>query len=153
TVGGIAIIAAVVAILLLILGVALPLFGRTSVTLEPRTIPAGASADELLAVGLDDYSTLAYAVTRGGEAVFYNVADGTERERIDLGGGGTRLTEVQTWGNIYHALIWEDGRVTFASVSMRPVFDDAGQRSIEHKLEILSEVPGPDAGRPVRTVA
>lgn len=155
TIGGVAIIVTVVGILLLILGVAMPLFASTSAERRAESIETNLAPDDILAIGVGDYGQIAYVITAGGEAVFFNIGDGSERDRVSLlpEEPPATLVEVQTWGNIFHALVWSDGRVSFTEVSIRTRFDEEGNRSVIHSVEPGKTLPAPDAGAALKTVA
>ena len=164
TIGGMAIIATVFGMLLLILRVALPLFFPPDSTLLLDTPVAVEAGTPVLASGADEYLETAYVVTGAGEVIFYDLPEGDEaaRETISPPEDGPGVARVESWTQprenqspLYHehALHWTDGSITLASVRFEPVYGE-GDRYIAHEIITGEHLPAaPEAAlSTVRTI-
>jgi len=150
TVGGVAIIVSVIAILFLIVKVTLPLFEapqaqQTASFSLPRSpeIPFG----EPILTGVDEYLQTGYAADPRGRFVFFSLADGALRDSAIIepeSSTGPFIQSVESFGGNRHNLLWSDGSVTMAEVRFEPRFDARGERSIFHEVAIIATLP-PDA--------
>lgn len=141
TIGGVAVIATVVAMLVLILRVAAPLFAGSSATLVRHVDPGPIAGDAVLAVGMDDYLENGYVIAADGRIAFYDLGAGTLRETRDLSveeNKPRRIVTVDSWGDQSHTLRWDDGAVSIIQVRFRPRHDEAGVRAIEYSIERLA---------------
>ena len=143
TLGGMLVIAAVIAIILLIIRVALPMFMPAKAQLAHRLPAVG--ADEQLAVGIDDYQEAAFVLDRQGRFTFTHPAAGTVITVIEAGGDQPpRLVQaIEPYRNDTFNLLWQDQSLTVARVVFTPRFDDAGKRTIVPEVAILKELPPP----------
>lgn len=117
--GGLIIIASILAILLVIVAEIVPLFrpARAELVAAPaaRAVPIGAEA-----VGVDEYREIAYAVTPEGTLQFVALrVPGTYPPVPVPGLDGARLTSASDLGRNRHALGTSDGRV----VPLHVVYD------------------------------
>ena len=147
TVGGLLVIASVIAILLLIVKVTLPLFLPATATPLPE-MPGAQRLAEELAVGIDDYQEVAYTVDRQGNFAFHSLASGELIEKIPAPAGKEGLTvkAVELHRNNIYTLLWSDHSVSAASVSFRLFFAEDGRRSLLPELEVLADLPAAAVG-------
>lgn len=132
-VGGIAIIFTVVAMLVLIVSVAMPLFSTpTAHRIEemPSTVSPGARP---VAAGVDDYFELGYVIDSRGTLRILNLRQKTTRDTIPLREGlnGLSIVNAERWGGENVTLLWSDGVSTAHSIRLRVRFDEEGNRSLE----------------------
>ena len=155
--GGLAIIFSVIFILVLIAKVSLPLFFSPSAELYAKVALDPARQQNLLAIGMDEYLETGYTLDERGELSFFNLKNGQQLDRQQLGsdGSGSRLLAVESFGRLNHSLLWEDGSLTIVQVKFSPVFDEANnnQRSIAHQLERRARFAPPAGDRTVMTLA
>ena len=135
--GGMAIISSVVLILVLIAKVSLPLFFAADAKLYSRV--ESSRPEQILAIGMDEYLETGYTLNAQGELIFFTIKDGHELDRVQLKAQDpvTRLVAVENFGQLNHALLWEDGSLTIEQIIFKPFFDAANgnQRSIAHQVE------------------
>jgi len=182
TLGGILIIASVIAIVVLIVWVTLPLFGGARADLQVAVpLPEPVPRDEILTVGVDfvelgqqaaDNSVTGYTVTRDGtftflEFVWPGDAARGERHRPEAvrprvigrqkvpappGREDRTLQRVERPGGSEHTLLWSDGSVSLVDAVLTAQADELGRRTSQYALEVRGSV-APDGGdRPVRAV-
>ncbi len=149
TVGGIAVIFSVIAILFLIVRVTIPLFKPASVealhTLANHDLP-----ENILALGLDDYRENAFTVDRQGQLRFQGLQKAGIEYIIDLSSGSAKtLREIKEAGPNLYSLLWQDGSISLVTIDFRPSFDQDGKRTIVPFSEFISELPAPQAPSPV----
>jgi phosphate transport system permease protein len=152
--GGMAVIFSVIFILLLIVKVALPLFAESRAEVFSR-YPAGMPAEEILAVGTDDYLEAGFTLDRSGTLRFYATVDGREIDQVALlpPRPGTFLLAAENHDGQLYDLLWSDGSLTLEQIAFRPEFDAAGQRTIANNLDRLAEFPAPAGVQPLRSLA
>jgi phosphate transport system permease protein len=143
TVGGLFIIACVMAILFLIASVSLPLFtpARARITAS-FTLPAGETP---LAVCLDAYKESVVLFTPAGARIV-DAATGTFKELVPLAppspDGNDRVRQARNNGDGSFTLLWEDGGATLERVSFTPFFDpESGRRTILAAVERVAAFP------------
>jgi len=143
--GGIVIIASILAILFVILAEAWPLFRRPSAERLGATVSGGvpAAGD---ALGVDEYREIAYAISPDGVVQFTPLrVAGTYPPVAVPDGRGARVTAVAEVGRGHHVLGTSDGRIVAVDVTFQAGFKD-GRRVLEPRAEF-----GPwatvDAGR------
>ena len=175
TLGGVTVIASVIAILLLIVGVTVPLFlparaDRFATASLPKELPA----DQVLAVGVEldageqggVNSVVAHAVTRDGRAVFLEIPGGAEGQS----GGTVRVTSQQplappgaakgltirscerSAGSAY-SLLWSDGSVSLVQVSAKVEIGPQGKRNVKQQAQTVTTVAADKALAPVFALA
>ena len=140
TVGGMAIIFCVILILILIAKVSLPLFYTPDAELQDSfTLADKVPADQVMAVGMDEYRETGYVLDSDGLIHFFNVHDGSKLDNLQLksANGDTRLRAVDRFGRLNHVLLWSDGSTTVEQIKFFPFFDEHNdnQRSIRHKVD------------------
>ena len=150
TTGGIAIIASVILILVLIVEVALPLLMPSRAKLVTQfELPAEAGPAEVVAVEMDDYLETAAALTRDGRFVFVDVQRGTQMGEESLRANAFETHEiayVEELGSREFSVLWRDGTTTLYSLLLAAKFDDAGQRYIDHTVRTVAEMAAPGPG-------
>ncbi len=143
TVGGIAVIFSVIAILFLIVKVTLPLFKPSSVE-ELYTLPQQGQAENILAIGLDDYQENIFTINRQGHLHFQALREDGQDAFVDLSSGSAKLVRhLATVEPGLFSLLWEDGGVSLVAIDFRPQFDQHGKRTIVPGAEIIEELPPP----------
>ena len=128
TLGGVTVIASVVAILALIVGVTVPLFRalRAEVVCTshlPNTLPG----EDVLALGIDmgmsEADVTAFIWTTGGAVAFVDVRTGKllgqERPTPPAGGGKRSLGQVDSLGGGRYSLLWSDGAMSLVEIAAR----------------------------------
>jgi phosphate transport system permease protein len=129
--GGILVIAAILAILIVIVAQVLPLFRAPSAS--PRTTVQAAVAGPPLGAGIDEHRTIIYLVTASG-VQFVSAADGAtisqvRPERL----GGARIVAVSALGRGQIALGLSDGRIMPVEVKFAISYPE-GTRKISPEL-------------------
>ena len=121
--GGVAIVAAVVTILLLILNVALPLFRSPRIELLSRAPLAspGAVAANLIAVGVDEYLKTPYAIDRKGAMLFAADGKATSAASLKPPHPGATLQSCAASGPQTFTVLWSDGTVEIATVGAKSI--------------------------------
>jgi phosphate transport system permease protein len=147
--GGIVIIASILAILFVIVAEVWPLFrppwAERVGAVVPGAVPAGSDA-----VGVDEYRESAYSISPDGVMQFtpLRVAGSYPPVSVpDL--HGARVTATDEFGGGHHVLGTSDGRIVPVAVTFSAEFRD-GRRVLEPKAEIGS--PGaidPERARPI----
>ena len=157
TIGGMAIIFCVIFILFLIADVSLPLFSSPDKQLHSSFQLDNQSGNGLLALGMDEYLETGYRLNRNGKLEFFNVADGSPLDSIQLTSetGDEQLLSAQSYGRQKYVLSWDDGSISIEQVKFYPFFDEQNnnQRSIRHKVEKLAFFAPPEKGLPLKSVA
>jgi phosphate transport system permease protein len=155
-VGGIVIIAAILAILLVIVAEVYPLFREPAATLV-RSYPAPnpASAWRLAGaegLGVDEYREIAYGIDRRGTLQLLNLKDGKALPPVPIAGlGDARVSAVGHAGATGYVIGTSDGRVIplemrfeagfpggVRTVTPRPVFGDPAALDPDGKRSIRS---------------
>jgi phosphate transport system permease protein len=142
TAGGLSVIVCVLGILVLIARVAFPLFLPASTRLianPPAPVANGEST--ILAVGLDEFRSIAFTFTDDGALTFFRTANGEVLQRHLLsppGGGSSRLHAAQEFGALNYSLRWANGALSVLHVSFKPEFAGDGTRTIVPQLEELA---------------
>ncbi len=154
TAGGLMVIVSVLGILILIAGVAAPLFKPARA--ERLELPAApAPAAEPLAVGADEYLENGYVLDRRGVFSFYGLERGEllgEEPLTPPTATAGEVRQVDTPAVNLFSIEWEDGSLTLARVRFAPGYDAAGERTIERELENLGSMPAPAGARPRRSL-
>ena len=158
TLGGIAIVVAVLGILVFIGAQAVPLFRNAEVTPVARhAVGTGISAGTpaFRAVGMDEYRKYLYTVEPDGHVAFHRFETGETVQRIPFPGlaGATVTATSRSASGSYLAAGTADGRVVLAQVRFTPQFD--GQRLADLTLGVRERgsVTVDPSGRPVRQVS
>ncbi|MBI4013689.1 MAG: ABC transporter permease subunit [Candidatus Rokubacteria bacterium] len=153
TLGGLAIIASILAILLVIAAEVYPLFKAP--TAEPvRTLagPVRVTTDAApLGLGVDEYREIVFVVTPGG-LQFFRANDGTPVPAAVLPLNGATVVATSALGRGPFALGLSDGRVLPLEVKFAVSFPE-GRRRVEPEVLATDPIVADPAGRPVRRLA
>ncbi len=154
TVGGMLVIASVIAILLLIIKVTLPLFMPAKAEgIQTIFAAPGAQSQPLLAAGVDNYQEVGFSLDNQGLFTFYDLKTNAV---ITTFGASDTLRTVR--GLDRHddtfTLLWQDGGVTLCQVAYTLTYDDNGKRTVVPELNNRKDLP-PEAlpAAPLRVVA
>jgi phosphate transport system permease protein len=153
TLGGVVIIAAILAILLVIVAEVYPLFRKPTAELVE---PVGEITAQLhsapLAIGVDEYRDIAYVVSRS-EVQFLALDDGKPLKVAPLqGGNGTTAIVTSMLGKGSFAVGFSDGRVIPVTVKFTISFP-GGFRKVEPEVSMADPVQVDASGRPIRRLA
>jgi phosphate transport system permease protein len=149
TLGGITIIASILAILFVIAAEVYPLFRAPSATLA-NTVSSSAPAP--LAVGLDEYREVAYIVTPSG-VQFVQTRDGAPLPTPPfVAPNGTRVTTATPPKGGAFVLGLSDGRVIPVEIKFSVTFP-GGKRQVEPQLIAGEPIMGDPKGGPIRAAA
>jgi len=159
--GGMTIIASVIAILVLIVGVTLPLFRPARATELARVpLPPAISTDDVLCVGTElgmgEHSFSAHVLTRDGTFTLLDLstAELLGRQPIAPPARGTdRVMAVERHAGSRYSLLWADGSVSLVEVKATADFDTQGHRRVEHSAVVLASFPTEGGPAPVRAQA
>ncbi|MBI4735553.1 MAG: ABC transporter permease subunit [candidate division NC10 bacterium] len=150
TLGGVAIIGSIFAILFVIASEVYPLFKKPTASLV-QTVSTGFAAAPL-GVGVDEYREIAYLVGPSGIR-FHRVTDGSPFPEMALLGLGTaRVVSTSPLGRGPFALGLSDGRVIPVEVKFNVAFQE-GRRTITPDLAAGDPFMADPAGRPIQRLA
>ncbi|MBI3003012.1 MAG: ABC transporter permease subunit [candidate division NC10 bacterium] len=148
--GGIAIIASILAILVVIAVEVSPLF-RTPTAAHVATLPARSRAAPV-AIGVDEYREVAYLATPSG-LQFVSLTEGRLLPTPPLPGlGSASVVSASTPRRDQFALGLSDGRVLPVEVRFAVSFPE-GRRRVDPEVGTGEPLPADPAGRPVRLLA
>jgi phosphate transport system permease protein len=153
TLGGVMVIAAILAILLVIMAEVYPLFKKPTADLVG---PAGEITAQLrsapLAIGVDEYRGIAYVVSEE-EVQFLSLDEGKLLSATPLP-GGHEATAVVTprLGKGTFAIGFSDGRVIPVTVTFNISFP-SGFRRVEPAVSMAEQIQVNVGGRPIRSLA
>ena len=136
TVGGLAVIFCVVAILVLIAREALPLF-RDARVAEAATIDAR-RVGEVVGLGIGDRMENGFILRRDGGVEVFAIPEhpaGARVAAIEPPSPGAVIAEVSGSGDGHFSVWWSTGQVTLDSVRFEARFDDAGVRTLDVEIE------------------
>ncbi len=141
TLGGLLVIVCVIAILVLIVRVAVPLFQPAkSNVLHQFALAAG--PESVLAMGVDEYRETGYVLDDQGIFTFYHLADGVPMLRLDGDPDkDVALKSIELHRNNQYTMLWADNSVTMTEVSFRFLFDQEGKRTIKPEIITLGGFP------------
>lgn len=150
TLGGVAIIASILAILLVIAAEIIPLFKAPSVkTLQSLSIASGTDA---FTIGVDEYREVAYLVTRSGIQVL-SLKDGTPLPSPHLPGlRGATVTASSAPIHGVFTLGLSDGRIIPVEVTFSVSYPE-GTRQITPEFHITDPIAVDPQRRPIRRLA
>jgi phosphate transport system permease protein len=159
TLGGLAVVVAVLGILVFVASEALPLF--TSATLEPRgniqirTALSPANASALRAVGIDEYQKYVFTVEPVGSVVFYRLDSGARALETAIAGRGAATVTSSSRSVVGHyvAAGLSDGRAALMQVVYLPQYEGQTLKDVSIELRDRGNVALDDGGRPVRQVS
>ena len=155
-IGGLGVLAAVIAIFVFVGWEAVPLLRSPATAVVPPPKPLGAP---LLALRSDEYRSVVTVLTGGGELVLVDASSAEIRKRVPLvppGGGGVSADVVAgavTGEPPTLFALTERGALHSATVTPKVSFDDAGRRSIDADVELHEPVDLADAGSAPRHLA
>jgi phosphate transport system permease protein len=159
TLGGIAVVVAVLGILVFVASEAVPLFRPASITPAGEAplraplpaVPAGA----FRAVGIDEYRRYLYFVEPGGRVGIYRADTGDRVRDFRIPGIGSAQVTSSSRSLLGHFLAagLSDGRIALMQVVFRPVYE--GQRLTDLSIDLRDRgVVVADAnGRPIQQVS
>ncbi|MDA1044327.1 MAG: ABC transporter permease subunit [Verrucomicrobia bacterium] len=130
TSGGISIIVCVVAILVLIVKEAVPLFYATQ---AKETYSTSAARESVVAVGSDEYLDNGFIIYRDGKTTFFAVNDIRTPEAIALIPPleNAEITDCESRGNLSYTFTWSNGAVTLDELCFEIIYEnDAARRLI-----------------------
>jgi len=159
TLGGLAVVVAVLGILVFVASEALPLF--TSATLRPRgniqisTALSPTNASSLRAVGVDEYQKYLYTVEPSGSVVFSRLDSGERATDVAVPGLGAATVTSSSRSVVGHfvAAGLSDGRVSLMQVMYVPQYDGQALKDVSIEVRERAIVSLDDAARPVRQVS
>jgi len=151
TVGGLLVIASVIAILVLIVRVTLPLFQPADAEIIHRVAAASGQAP-VLAVGMDDTQEVGFTLDNTGLFSFYDLASGKTFFTAPASTRKAKVQSVESNKNNVFALLWEDSSVTVAQVDFRLLYDEFGQRTVQPEISQLGEYPARRYPAPVKSM-
>ena len=132
-VGGIVVIAAICAILIVIVAQVYPLFRPAAVSLVGSFTPAGLAGEGPapgLSVGLDEYREIGWEVTASGEIALASLARTPAPAPVLVAGlDGARVSAVAGLGRSHYAIGTSDGRVIPLDMAFDVAFE-GGQRVV-----------------------
>jgi len=140
TVGGMLVIASVIAILVLIVRVTLPLFQSADAEVSHRFAVQSGTAP-VLAVGMDDTQEVGFTLDTTGFFSFYDLASGKPFFSAPASTRKAKVQSVESNKNNVFALLWEDNSVTVSQVDFRLLYDESGQRTVQPEISQLGEYP------------
>jgi phosphate transport system permease protein len=156
-VGGIVIIAAILAILVVIVAEVYPLFRAPTATLvasHPAREPG--SAWQLAGgggLGVDEYRTVAFGIDEGGSLRMLSLKDGRALPAVPSPGlGGARVSAVGSGGSSHQLVGTSDGRVIPLEMKFDVAFA-AGERTVTPRPVFGEPSVVDPGGRAIRAVA
>jgi phosphate transport system permease protein len=136
-VGGVLVIVAVVWILVMIARVAMPLFYPPSADLKASFPLPAAVSGKVLALGADENQQVAFVLDESGTFHFLKTADGSVTDSVrapQLPGGATRLASAELIGKSAYALVWDNGAISTAKVTLNSSRAADGGISTSHDV-------------------
>jgi phosphate transport system permease protein len=156
-VGGIVVIAAILAILLVIVAEVYPLFKAPSAALT-RAYPAAdpASAWRLAGaqgLGVDEYREVAYAIDRRGVVQMLGLKDGRALPSVPISGlDGAHVSAIGYGGHSRYVIGTSDGRLIPLEMEFAVTFSDSGRRVEARPAFGEPSVLDPERKRPIRAL-
>jgi phosphate transport system permease protein len=148
--GGVVIIAAILAIFFVIVAEVYPLLKPA--TTSPAAVIATGIASEPLAVGVEEYREVAYIVSRRG-VQFFSVEDGQAIASPPLPTlAGAQIVATSSTGGGHFALGLSDGRILPVDAQFTMSYPE-GQRQISPALEVFDPIVADPHGRPMSVLA
>lgn len=142
TVGGMIIIASVIAILLLIVKVALPLFMPSKATFNHQLPIAYDKQAQPIAVGIDDYKDTAYTLESSGVFTFFRVKDGkTIFSKQIRENGEVAVKSYDRHHNASYTILWEDLQASLVKVAFKLEYDQQGKRIVKPAIQVEETIP------------
>jgi len=152
TLGGLLVIVSVIAILVLIVRVAIPLFMPAKSNIIHQ-FSLASETDTVLAMGVDEYQETAYALNDQGVFTFYHLADGVPVIRLDAGvDKDVPLKSIELHRNNQYTMLWADNSVSMTEVNFRFLFDQEGKRTIKPEITTIGGFAPEDHGADIAGV-
>ena len=158
TMGGIAVVIAVLGILVFVAAEALPLFSsakltsagdvRIAIDLQPDR------AEQMRAAGIDEYRKYVYAVEPAGRVVFHRFESGELASEVPvpgLGTAGVTSTSRTVTGHFVAAGL-SDGRVSLMQVKYLPQYEGEALKDLTIEVVDRGAAVLDETGRPIRQV-
>lgn len=142
--GGIAVIATVIGMLVVILRVALPLFSPSSAERLADGPPIETTS--VVAIGMDDYRENCYVIDDHGAVRFGAVANSKPWTAIDLARPShlaTAIVEAESGPNRTYGLLWDDGAYSVARVQFQLEYDGEGKRVVSYRVQERAKFDAP----------
>ncbi|MDG4476194.1 ABC transporter permease subunit [Thiovibrio frasassiensis] len=152
TLGGLLVIASVIAILVLIVRVTLPLFQPASAKITHR-LQVGSALAPVLAVGMDNTQEVGFTLNDTGMFSFYDLASGKTFSTLPASTRTAKVLSIEDTKNNIFALLWEDNSVSVSRVDFRSLYAANGQRTIQPEISQLGEYPARTYPAQVKSVA
>ena len=152
TVGGLLVIASVIAILVLIVRVTLPLFQTADATIIHRVATASVQPP-VLAVGMDDTQEVGFTLDDNGLFSFYDLASGKTFFTAPASTNKARVHSVESNKNNVFTLLLSDNSVTVSQVDFRLLYAENGQRTVQPEITRMGEYPPRRYPAPVKSLA
>ncbi|MEO6211986.1 MAG: ABC transporter permease subunit [Vicinamibacterales bacterium] len=159
TLGGIAVVVAVLGILVFIASEAVPLFSSASVTAEGRariaTSLTPAHTDTMRAVGIDEYRKYLYAIEPVGEVVFYRLDTGERAREFPVPGLAASTVTSSSRSVVGHSLAagLSDGRAALMQVSYVPEYEGQTLKDLVIEVREQAMITLDQSGRPLRQIS
>jgi phosphate transport system permease protein len=160
TLGGIAVVVAVLGILVFVASEALPLFRGASATRVGQTqIPtAVAPADgmaALRAVGVDEYRKYLYTVEPNGRVAFFRVESGERMQELPVPGLESATVTASSRTVVGHHLAagLSDGRAALMQVHYEPQYEGVSLKDLSIELRSTATIVLDPDRRPVRQIS
>jgi len=164
TLGGVTVIASVIAILFLIVGVIAPLFrpGR-SAQVAQGPVPGRPDVEKVLTVGVElvtgrQRSLTGYLLSADGTWTFVNLGAGKIEAmgsaKVEPPEGSTAKTVIaaERHGGNKYSLLWSDGSASLVEVDTIAEFDKQGNRTVRYKTYARGAFAAPSRGKPRRAL-
>jgi phosphate transport system permease protein len=155
TLGGVAVIVAVIGILVFIAAEAVPLFLSSSITARgTMTIERPVDRTAFAAIGTDEYRQYVHTIEPAGRVIFRRVTGG-EPQAIDIQAlnGATVTATSRSLLDGYLAAALSDGRVALMQLRITPVFTEQSVTDVSMDLADRGVVSVDPEGRPARQVS
>lgn len=154
TIGGIMVIASVLAILVLIVRVTLPLFTPSHLTKSHIDLQLGKSSAVLVSIGLDSYHEVFHTVLADGTLSFYTAETGKLLSGQKLGSGQQLpIRHVEQYRGDICNILWQDGSFSMVEIAYLPEYGANNKRTIVPRVQILKTWPSPGADDLVMSLA
>jgi phosphate transport system permease protein len=149
TLGGVTIIASVVAILAVIVGVTIPLLRPARSSLVARTrLPESVASENVLSLGvdmgLDGRALTAHLLTSDGTFTIEDLHGEKVLGRQQVRGpadGRATIVSVEHYAGSLYSLLWSDGSASLVEVTVTAEFDERGNRTNKYAVRTLATVP------------
>ncbi len=140
TLGGLLVIASVIAILVLIVRVTLPLFQPAHASMTTNfSLPATTATP--LAVGIDDTGEVGFLLDDHGLFSFYRIGDHSLLTTMAAAPKKERVLTVERSKDNVFTLLWADNSITVTQVDFRLLYAEDGQRTVKPEVMTLEESP------------